>query len=161
MMVPRSCIGLPIGSLVSQIFANIYAGSLDRHLQQDLGERHWHRYMDDLVVFGPSIGHLQGLREEIERFSREQLGLRFSKWSVQPASRGVNFLGYRIWPGHKLLRRDSVQRARRKIARFRATGDTERLERFLASWTGHASWADSHNLLKSLRVEKSDWRKRP
>jgi hypothetical protein len=151
-MVPRAGIGLPIGSLVSQIFANVYAGALDRHLQQDLGERHWHRYMDDLVVLGPSSDHLRRLREEIEAFSRDRLGLRFSKWSIQSVSRGVNFLGYRIWPSHKLLRKDSVQRARRKIARYRATGDIDRLEKFLASWTGHASWADSHNLLTSLGV---------
>lgn len=154
-MVPRSGIGLPIGSLVSQILANVYAGALDRHLQQDLGERHWHRYMDDLVVFGPSIEHLRRLREEIELFSRERLGLRFSKWSIQPASRGVNFLGYRIWPRHKLLRKDSVKRARRKIAWLRAADDAERLTRFLASWTGHAGWADTRNLLRSLGVSTS------
>ena len=151
-MIPRSGIGLPIGSLVSQIFANVYAGALDRHLQQALGERHWHRYMDDLVVFGPSIEHLRRLRAEIETFSRDNLGLRFSKWSIQPISRGVNFLGYRIWPTHKLLRRDSVQRARRKIAHYRAAGDHERLSQFLASWTGHASWADTRNLLESLAI---------
>lgn len=154
-MVPRSGIGLPIGSLVSQILANVYAGALDRHLQQALGERHWHRYMDDLVVFGSSIDHLRRLRAEIEAFSRERLGLRFSKWSIQPASRGVNFLGYRIWPRHKLLRRDSVQRARRKIARFRAVGDHDRLARFLASWTGHAGWADTRNLMASLSLKGS------
>ncbi|MBN9242467.1 MAG: group II intron reverse transcriptase domain-containing protein [Mesorhizobium sp.] len=153
-MVPRAGIGLPIGSLVSQIFANVYAGALDRHLQQDLGERHWHRYMDDLVVLGPTMEHLRRLRDDIEAFSAERLGLRFSKWSVQPASRGVNFLGYRIWPSHKLLRKDSVQRARRKIKAYRAAGDTERLQKFLASWTGHARWADSHNLLKSLGVQR-------
>ena len=151
-MVSHSGIGIPIGSLVSQIFANVYAGTLDRHLQQDIGERHWHRYMDDLVVFGPSIDHLRRVRDDIEAFSRDRLGLRFSKWSIQPLSRGVNFLGYRIWPSHKLLRKDSVQRARRKIARFRATGETERLEKFLASWTGHAGWADTRNLLRSLGV---------
>lgn len=151
-MVPRSGIGLPIGSLVSQILANVYAGALDRHLQQQLGERHWHRYMDDLVVFGPSVEHLRKLHAEIERFSRERLGLRFSKWSIQPASRGVNFLGYRIWPRHKLLRKDSVKRARRKIALYRKTGEHDRLQKFLASWTGHAGWADTRNLLRSLGV---------
>ncbi|WP_315920363.1 reverse transcriptase/maturase family protein [Mesorhizobium sp. SP-1A] len=152
-MIPVTGIGLPIGSLVSQIFANVYAGALDRHLQQDLGERHWHRYMDDLVVLGPSIEHLRLVRDDIEAFSAEHLGLRFSKWSVQPVSRGVNFLGYRIWPRHKLLRQDSVKRARRKIARFRAAGDMDRLDKFLASWTGHASWADTRNLLTALGVQ--------
>jgi len=155
-MVPREGIGLPIGNLTSQILANVYSGAGDRHLQQGLGERCWYRYMDDLVVLGRSVAHLRAVRDEIERLAREELGLRFSKWSVQPISRGVNFLGYRIWPRHKLLRRDSVARARRKIARYRAAGDTARLEQFLSAWTGHASWADTRNLLASLGVGGRD-----
>lgn len=151
-MIPRHGIGLPIGSLVSQIFANVYGGVVDRHLQQDLGERCWYRYMDDLVVLGDCPDHLRKVKVSIEDLSRNRLGLRFSKWSIQPAGRGVNFLGYRIWSTHKLLRRDSVKRARRKIAAFRKAGDDAGLSRFLSAWTGHASWADSHNLLKSLEV---------
>ncbi|TXI06094.1 MAG: Retron-type reverse transcriptase [Rhizobium sp.] len=153
-MLPRTGIGLPIGSLISQIFANIYAGVVDRHLQQDLGERYWYRYMDDIVVLGHSTEHLRRVRASIEDLSRERLGLRFSKWSIQPISRGVNFVGYRIWPTHKLLRRDSVIRARRKIAAYRAAGEHERLDRFLAAWTGHAQWADSRNLMKSLGLDE-------
>lgn len=154
-MIPRSGIGLPIGNLTSQIFANYYAGAtLDRHLQQTLGERCWYRYMDDLVVLGRSSEHLRRLKEEIETFSRRHLGLRFSKWSIAPVGRGVNFLGYRIWPDHKLLRRDSVVRARRKIARYRAEGDDERLARFVDSWLGHARFADSRNLIRSLEIHR-------
>ncbi len=149
-ILPRTGTGLPIGNLVSQIFANIYAGVVDRHLQQELRERCWYRYMDDIVVLGHSTNHLRGVHASIEALSRDRLGLRFSKWSIQPISRGVNFVGYRIWPTHKLLRRDSVTRARRKIAAYRAAGEHDRLERFLAAWTGHAQWADSRNLMKSL-----------
>jgi RNA-directed DNA polymerase len=150
-MVPRAGIGLPIGSLTSQIFANLYTGAtLDRHLQQTLGERLWYRYMDDIVVLGTSSEHLRRVKASIEEFSRQRLGLRFSKWQIAPVSRGVNFLGYRIWASHKLLRKDSVTRARRKIAAYRAAGDHERLRKFLAAWLGHARWADSANLIKSL-----------
>lgn len=153
-MLPRAGIGLPIGSLLSQIFANIYGGVVDRHLQQDLGERYWYRYMDDIVVLGQSSEHLRNVRTSIEDLSRERLGLRFSKWSIQPVSRGVNFVGYRIWPTHKLLRRDSVTRAKRKIRAYRAGGDHQRLEKFLAAWVAHAKWADSRNLLKSLNIHE-------
>lgn len=150
-MVPRHGIGLPIGSLTSQIFANLYAGAtLDRFLQQDLGERLWYRYMDDVVVLGRSNQHLRGVKDAIETYAARELGLRFSKWQIAPSSRGINFLGYRIWASHKLLRRDSVIRARRKIIALRARGDDERLREFLAAWLGHASWADSANLVKSL-----------
>jgi RNA-directed DNA polymerase len=150
-MVPRDGTGLPIGSLTSQIFANLYAGAtLDRHLQQNLGERLWYRYMDDIVVLGRSSEHLRRVKQEIESFAGRQLGLTFSKWQIAPVSRGVNFLGYRIWATHKLLRKDSVTRARRKIAAYRAAGDHERLRKFLAAWLGHARWADSANLIESL-----------
>jgi hypothetical protein len=152
-MLPRAGLGLPIGSLVSQIFANVYGGAVDRHLQQQLGERHWFRYMDDVVVLGRSSGHLRRVRDEIEALSRNHLGLRFSKWSIQPVTRGVNFVGYRIWPTHKLLRRDSIVRARRRIMSLRARGDAATLQKFLAAWTGHARWADSRNLLASLDLD--------
>lgn len=150
-MVPRAGIGISIGSLTSQVFANLYTGAtLDRHLQQTLGEDYWYRYMDDLVVLGHSSGHLRAVKASIESFAAGQLGLRFSKWSIAPATRGINFLGYRIWSTHKLLRRDSVVRARRKIAAYRAAGDGDRLRTFLGAWLGHAGWADSANLIRSL-----------
>lgn len=149
-LVPRTGIGLPIGSLTSQIFANHYAGQMDRHLQQTLGEDYWFRYMDDVVVLGETSRHLRAVKDSIEVFSAEQLGLRFSKWSIASVSRGVNFLGYRIWSTHKLLRRDSVTRARRKIAGFRAAGDVVSLNKFLGAWLGHARWADSYNLIRDL-----------
>lgn len=155
-MLPRAGIGLPIGSLTSQIFANFYTGAtLDRHLQQTLGETYWYRYMDDLVVLGDSARHLRAVKESIEDYSRIELGLHFSKWSIQPARCGINFLGYRIWATHKLLRRDSVIRARRKIKMLRATGQHERLREFLAAWLGHARWADSRNLIRSLSLMTS------
>lgn len=152
-MVPPDGIGLTIGSLTSQLFANVYGGALDRFLQQELRETAWYRYMDDLVVLGHDPAHLHRVKEEIERFSAERLGLRFSKWSVGPVSRGVNFLGYRIWPTHKLLRRQSVTRAKRKIRIMRAQDRQEDLGRFIAAWVGHAGWADAGNLLRSLEME--------
>jgi hypothetical protein len=161
-MVPRRGVGLPIGSLTSQIFANLYAGAtLDRHLQQILGERLWYRYMDDIVVLGRSSEHLARVKTSIEHFAARELGLRFSKWQIASVSRGINFLGYRIWPTHKLLRRDSVTRARRKIAAYRAAGDYERLRKFLAAWLGHARWADSANLIRSLGLPVQDRRSSP
>lgn len=76
--------------------------------------------------------------------------LRIGKWQVSPTSRGVNFLGYRIWKTHKLIRKDSVIRAKRKIARYIGNQDQESLSKFLASWSGHAKWADTHHLFKWL-----------
>lgn len=51
-ITPPVGVGVPIGALTSQLWANVYGGVVDRHLQMQLGARHWHRYMDDIVVLG-------------------------------------------------------------------------------------------------------------
>ena len=80
------------------------------------------------------------------------MGLVFSKWSITKVGHGLDWLGYRIWPTHKLLRRRSVVAAKRKIARYRRIGDPLALSRFVASWRSHAQWANSFNLLNRLGV---------
>lgn len=152
-ITPPDGVGLPIGALTSQIYANVYAGQVDRLLQCDLKRRFWYRYMDDIVVLGRSSERLREVKDRIEAFSLAELGLKFSHWSVAPISRGVNFLGYRIWPTHKLLRRQSVRRARKRLRELQSVGDDEALAMFRAAWLGHAQWADSHHLLKSLGLE--------
>lgn len=149
-MVPATGFGLPIGSLTSQIFANLYGNAADRFLHFNLGHRAWARYMDDIVVVSSDAGLLKETKAALAEFSESKLKLRISKWQVNAVNHGINFLGYRIWPTHKLLRKSSVTRAKRKIANYSAHGEQDRLTRFLASWQGHASWADSHNLLNHL-----------
>lgn len=146
---PRLGIGLPIGNLTSQLWANVYGHIFDRWLVAQRALR-WHRYMDDVVILGTCWRTLADLLRRAEIFVREAMGLRFSKWMVAHCARGVNFLGYRIWPTHKLLRRASVTRARRKLRHFVRTADTEGRRNWLAAWSGHARWADSRNLLRSL-----------
>lgn len=135
--------GLPIGNLTSQLFANIYGNILDRHLSQVLHIKRWLRYMDDTVVFAHSRVALATLQRSLAQFAKDAMGLVFSKWSIGPAERGLDWLGYRVWPGFKLLRRRSVTAAKRKIARYRKHDAVLQLTRFLASWRGHAQWANS------------------
>lgn len=148
--LPRTGSGLEIGWLSSQLMANVYGTEVDRFLAQTMGESRFIRYMDDIVVFGHSRQYLHDLRGWLEMYSHYALGLRFSKWSVRPVSQGVNFLGYRIFPTHKLLRKDSVRRAKRKIRVYTQAGDDVSLRQFLASWGGHVQWADAHNLVRHL-----------
>lgn len=145
-IIPTDGVGIPIGSLTSQLFANVYGNSADRFIHFDLGHKHWARYMDDIVILDSDPHRLRDSFEQISEFGERDLGLRISKWQASPVSQGVNFLGYRIWPTHKLLRKDSVTRAKRKVQKFLAHKDMNLLKKFLASWSGHAKWADTHNL---------------
>jgi RNA-directed DNA polymerase len=150
--MPPEGMGVPIGSLTSQVFANVYGGMIDRFVHFELGYRHWARYMDDVIILGDDFPRMRNDIERIKEFSLSEMNMRLSKHQVAPIGHGVNFLGYRIWPTHKLLRKDSVQRARRKIKAMQARGDTQALEKFLAAWYGHASWADTQNLLKHMEA---------
>jgi RNA-directed DNA polymerase len=149
-ILPDTGVGIPIGSLTSQLLANVYGNAVDHYLHHTLGQRHWARYMDDIVVLGDDPEKLRGVFRTLRDFAADRLKLRISHWQVAPVSRGINFLGYRIWPGHKLLRKDSVTRAKRKISNFIKHSEAENLNRFLASWSGHAKWADTHNLFTWL-----------
>lgn len=53
----------------------------------------------------------------------------------------------------KLLRKDSVRRARRKLKFLRRQGDEAAIQRFAAAWLGHARWADSHNLIRGMGLD--------
>jgi RNA-directed DNA polymerase len=149
-MLPITGTGLPIGSLTSQLFANVYGGQVDRFIHTTLGAREWTRYMDDIVILSSNPYELRHWFEDIESFSQETLGLRMSKWQISPVTRGINFLGYRIWPRHKLLRKQSVTTAKRKIAQYQKFFEEEKLQKFLASWRGHAAQADTQNLFNHL-----------
>jgi len=108
--------------------------------------------MDDMVLLDNDSGRLREMKSALEEFANDRMHLRFSKWSVAPISRGINFLGYRIWPHYKLMRKQSVTRAKRAIKSLKRRGDVEGLNRFLAAWTGHASWADTQNLMAHLEA---------
>lgn len=151
-IIPPEGKGLPIGSLTSQLFANVYGGMIDRFIHFELKERHWARYMDDVIILGHDLDHLREQFHRIEAFSKDEMHLSISKWSAASTSRGINFLGYRIWPSHKLLRTSSVTRAKRRIKACIQHKDWDALDQFIAAWRGHISWADTHHLIHHLET---------
>lgn len=156
-VMPR---GIPIGTLTSQIFANIYLHELDMFVKHDLRARRYVRYMDDFVIFGSDKAQLHASRAEITDFLHTHLGLRLnSKTQVfplgGPRGRALDFLGYRMWPGRRRLRRGSVVRMRRKLKRMaRNYHDGEisrdRIDAVIAAWMGHARHADSESIRAQL-----------
>lgn len=60
-------VGLPLGNLTSQIFANFYLCELDEALYGFLNGRYL-RYMDDIVLISPD-------REQVEQAARNAIGI--------------------------------------------------------------------------------------
>ena len=133
--------GIPLGNYTSQPFANRFLTSLDRWLEQK-GVFHV-RYMDDLVIFGKSSSDCHALRVELsERLFRYfQLSLK-ENWQVFPVKqRGIDFLGYRIYPNRVLMRKARYNRLRRVLLRVKKsvleTGRmTSRNRSVVASYAG-------------------------
>lgn len=143
---------LPVGWLLSQLFANVYGSVVDYYIHHQLKQRNWARYMDDIVVFGEDRDELFKIKEQIVEFSEKTLNLRLSKWYVHNINRGLNFLGYRIWKTHKLIRKDSMIRAKRKVYKYIKHEQRDKFTQFIGSWKGHIQWADCYNLKKWMDI---------
>lgn len=111
-------LGLPIGNLSSQFFANIYLDALDQHVKHHIGARHYIRYVDDFVLLHESPQWLNAAREQIEAFLPARLHARLNprKTILQPVDRGVDFVGHVIKPWHTRTRRRTFAEAVRRTA---------------------------------------------
>lgn len=153
-------VGIPIGNLTSQLFANIYLHELDEFVKHALHERYYIRYMDDFCIVHHDKAHLGRVRDLVEQFLLNHLRLKTNaKTQVFPVSgsrgRAMDFLGYRIWTTHRKLRKSSIQRITRtmkKLQKRYAEGlvTLSRIRQSLISWLGHAQHAETHGLQKSL-----------
>lgn len=108
-------VGLPIGSLTSQHFANFYLGPLDRFAKETL-RTPYVRYMDDFVCWSNEGWVLRDFRDKLTKFLRDALKLEVKESPrLQRCAQGLNFLGYRILPDHLRLSRRSVRRFRERM----------------------------------------------
>lgn len=134
-------LGLPIGNLSSQFFANVYLDALDQFAKHKLGAKHYVRYVDDFVFLHGSPQQLNAWKDEVESFL-PSLGAKLnpSKTILQPVDRGVDFVGHVIKPWRRTTRKRSLAQALKRTA---ATPD-ENLRETANSYFGLLSQA-SHS----------------
>lgn len=136
-------VGIPIGNLLSQLYALIYLNPLDHFIKRELGVKRYCRYVDDFILFGLSRDELLAHKTRIVEFIAG-LGLELSKFTLARAKHGVNFVGYRTWASKRFVRRHSLFTFRRAVKH----GDVG----CLASCLGHAR--RTHSLQHLLRAIK-------
>ena len=110
-------LGLPIGNLSSQFFANVYLDVLDQYVKHGLRCRHYIRYVDDFVLLHESPQWLNEAQAKIEALLAEKLAARLnpSKTILQPIERGIDFVGQVIKPWRRTLRRRTYNDAISRI----------------------------------------------
>ena len=101
-------VGIPIGNLLSQMYALIYMNPLDHFIKRDLGAMLYCRYVDDFVVFGWDKQRCVDALERIKLFIADHLSLELSRFTLQKVSRGLNFVGYRTWRSIRFIRKHSL-----------------------------------------------------
>jgi retron-type reverse transcriptase len=143
--------GLPLGNQTSQFFANVYLDPLDHFVTDRLGLSYV-RYVDDFLVFADDKPRLHQAKCEIEHFLEGlRLQIHRDKSVVFPCGQGIRFLGYRVFPTHRLLAQENVRRFRRRLQRMRrefAAGrlDFDAIGPRIMSWIGHAQHANTYRL---------------
>jgi retron-type reverse transcriptase len=108
-------VGIPIGNLLSQIYALIYLNPLDHFVKRVLKVKHSVRYVDDFILIGLTREKCLEYKVAIIDFIRNKLGLGLSKFTIQKIKHGINFAGYRTWKNRTLIRKYSLYKFKRSV----------------------------------------------
>jgi RNA-directed DNA polymerase len=148
--------GLPIGNLTSQNWANVYLNDLDQFVKHELRCKAYLRYCDDFLLFADDKATLWTWRAEIvDLLAALRLTLHKGRAQVYPVRTGIPWLGFRVYPTHRRLRRRNVKAFARRLRAqrdaYRAGQITaEEIRRSLQAWIAHASHANTYRLRRSI-----------
>jgi RNA-directed DNA polymerase len=137
--------GLPIGNYLSQYFANFYLTGFDHWIKEEKKVKYYFRYADDLVILSADKVQLHQLLADIKNYLQTRLKLHVKRnYQVFPVdARSIDFVGYRFYHTHMLLRKSIKQRFARML-------NQRKNYRSIVSYFGWAKHADSRHLLKKL-----------
>ncbi len=142
------------------MFANIYLNQLDQYVKHTLKIKLYYRYVDDFLIFSNSKKDLKVFRRKIKLFLSKELLLDVpkNKIYINLVSKGVDFLGYKVFPSNIRLKKSNVKRFLKRqnknnyllkqnkisILNFRAS---------LFSFLDYAKHSNSYNLLSTLNIK--------
>lgn len=137
--------GLPIGNYLSQYLANFYLTYFDHWIKEEKRVKYYFRYADDIVILASNKPFLHRILSEISYYLLTNLKLQVKpNYQVFPvASRGIDFVGYKIYHTHVLIRKSIKQNFARKLAKNPKTTST-------ASYLGWLKHCNGKHLTKKL-----------
>ncbi len=152
-------LGLPIGNLTSQLFANVYLNELDQFVKKVLRAKHYFRYVDDFIILDHSPKRLAVYKKRIDGFLQSKLRLRLhkNKTYIGDVAAGIDFLGYFIKPGYVLVRKKVVRRFKKRLNNLAAINNKNAAANALSvlnSYYSHFGHADSFGLRRHFCEKK-------
>jgi retron-type reverse transcriptase len=110
-------VGLPLGNVTSQLFANVYLNELDQSVKHVLKAKYYLRYCDDFIILDTSKEALLVHTQKIDLFLKEilHLNLHPNKIIIRKCTQSIDFLGYVALPQYRILRTKTKRRIFKKI----------------------------------------------
>lgn len=143
--------GLPIGNYTSQHLSNLYLSGFDHFVKENLKALYYYRYCDDIVILSDKKQQLWEWFEIIKDYLGHELDLQIKKnYQVFPvAARGIDFLGYRFFHTHTLLRKSIANKFKKRVCQIKrhaAPAKSNSVRSTYASYAGWMKYANTYNL---------------
>jgi retron-type reverse transcriptase len=156
LFAPNRSRGLPIGNQTSQFWANVYLNPLDHFVKRELKCRGYIRYVDDFLLFADDKGTLHAWRQAIIDFLGSlRLTIHENRAQPCPVEHGIPFLGFNVFPTHRLIKREKGIAYRRHlygmVQAYRQGDVTSRqIRESIVAWLGHVSHGDTWGLRRAI-----------
>lgn len=139
-------VGLPLGNLTSQLFANVYLNEFDQFMKHNIKARFYIRYADDFVILSHNKEYLKYVLPCIEEFliHNLQLALHPDKVSITAVASGVDFLGWVHFPDHRVVRMATKRRMLKNITLNE--GKEEKVQSYMGLLSHGNSWKLRHKI---------------
>ena len=151
--------GLPIGNRTSPMLANLYLSEIDHMMKEKHHVHYYVRYMDDIVILGYSRPWLKRIRDTVASYLSD-IGLNMKpNWIISAIDPfGIDFVGYRIFSDHILLRKriklNLKKAVKRMIFKLKSGDELDVHDKgAIASYTGFLMWCNGYNLYRSTIYE--------
>lgn len=139
--------GLPIGSVLSQWLANFYLQDTDHYIKENLKVKYYVRYMDDMVLFGGNKKKIRLIFQQLQsEINKHKLTVK-GNWQIfRTDSRGIDFVGYRMYRNKTILRKSTMLRMSRKVARtYKSNKWNPHNCMSILSYLGRIKWCNTYN----------------
>ena len=133
---------IPIGNYLSQYFGNIYLNEFDHWLKEQQKTKYYIRYNDDGIVLSDSKDELWQLLGKIRSYAENHLQLKLNKKTrIYPVDDvGIDFLGYKTYRTHSLLRKRTVNKFKHKIKTIKTSHAKMKPQHIVSSVMSYVGW---------------------
>lgn len=149
-------VGITVGSILSQYFANIYLTPFDYKMVKYPEVTHYARYNDDKLFLSDNKDRLHSILEKEQQVLRKY-GLKLKgNYQIFPVDkRGIDMGGFVFYHDHILMRKRIKYNLLRRINQLVSLDvSIEEFKQGICGWLGYIKYSDSINFCKKNIPEK-------